>query len=261
MPLALAAGCATSPAAPGAVAPPGGTVSTAAASGAAAAATSSAPAAAKPGTTTAAKPGTAVAVKPGSTAAPAATAPAGAKPAPGTTAAPPLDSLLITPGDMGDDWNLEPKQANADDQNAPHQYCKGPFKTDAQRLGRAQRGVHQDGTQHRVEEEVTRYKPGGAKAALAEFREHFSSCTTWGSPPDFTATFDGPADAPRIGEDSVSVRVRYTAGAYVIHSVSTVAIQGDYLILVNTVAPSADKALAVARQANPVAAVRARFDF
>jgi hypothetical protein len=200
-------------------------------------------------------PGSAASAGPG-----ARTATASAAPVPRALAT--LDSLLITAADMGHDWQPSQMESDANDPNVRHQYCHEPFRTDAQRVGRREHDVAQDETQHRVQEEIDRYRPGGAKAALAEFREAFASCRTYAqgtAPNDFTVSMEPTDGVNKVGEDSVSMAVRYTAGPFVVYSVLTVAVQGDLLIVVSSVAEKPENAMAVAQQAVPTAARVAKF--
>ncbi|HEX8002173.1 MAG TPA: hypothetical protein VF519_05725 [Mycobacteriales bacterium] len=269
VPLAVACGGST----PGAVAPraaaPSATAPAPARSGAATPTAGTGANAVPPTSGTAVSGGTATAGRTGST---GSTGTGGTGTKPGTrpsgpqagTQAAALEPLLVTPADLGPTWKYSPPQPDADNQNVPHQFCNGPFKTDAYRTARKQTDVGDEQTWKRIEEEVTRYQPGRAKAAIAEFREQLRTCRSWsqGTPPDnFTATVEDTDEAPRIGEDSVSVRVRYTAGPYVVFTVMTVAIQGDLLIYTSAIANTPGDAMALAKSALPVLARRASFDY
>lgn len=149
---------------------------------------------------------------------PAAAAP---KPAPTTAtgarggapalSAAPLIQLVLTRADLGDGWLMErPDDTEAD--RVEHEFCNGPFVTDAERTARLERNFAQeDGT--RVQQEIDRYtSAAAAERAFAEFVAAFQSCADYEPSPGLRIAMT-PWAAPREAEQRAGVEMTLTPAA------------------------------------------------
>lgn len=144
-------------------------------------------------------------------AAPAPTTATGARAGAAAPSAKPLTQLVLTRADLGDGWLMERPDDTAADR-VQHEFCNGPFVTDAERTARLERNFAQeDGT--RVQQELDRYaSAAAAERAFAEFVAAFESCAEYESSPGLRIVMT-PWAAPREAEQRAGVEMTLTPAA------------------------------------------------